>query len=219
MIKKIIRVTLMATVLLIVSPMTILIRRVFGFQNIPKKGPLIIIANHPTKYDPFLIYVCVMIATGRHVRFVTGKKLYNNPIRSMFFWMIGSIKVAKPKRRTIINASSVLKKGGIIGIFPEGDLTRNSRMIRTGYLRLSYDNDVPIVPILFRSPPGFYFKGLIPKINASDLIIGEAFKLKKPIEIKRDRLRRDSERIFNQKIHALERDNNSSSPTHTNIKR
>jgi len=205
MIRKIFKITLMAVVLLLLSPLTILIRRVKGLQNIPKKGPLIVIANHPTRYDPFIIYACVMIATGRHIRFITGKKLYKDPVKALFFWMIGCIKIAKPKRRTIINASKVLRKDGIIGIFPEGDLTRDSRMIRTGYLRLSYDTDVPIVPVLFTRRPGFYLKGIIPKINVSDLIIGESFKPKKPSVIKREKLRKKSEKFFHEHILNLDK--------------
>ena len=94
---------------------------VYGKENIPKKGPLIFCGNHRHVHDQYN----VMIVTNRVIHYI-AKDEYFKDYRKVFYKYIGccipvdrSIHDKKAKEAAI----NILKKGGAIGIFPEG--TRN----------------------------------------------------------------------------------------------
>src|ERR1700677_558189 len=49
--------------------------RVKGRHNVPQTGPLMVIANHQSYFDP----VAIGVAVRRHMVFLARKSLFNNP--------------------------------------------------------------------------------------------------------------------------------------------
>src|SRR5215467_11738291 len=50
--------------------------RVYGRENIPRSGPVLVIANHESLLDP----IGVGQAIRRHIHFLARKTLFRNPI-------------------------------------------------------------------------------------------------------------------------------------------
>lgn len=86
------------------------------------KGPFLILANHSQVYDPFF----VSAASKVHIRWVAGALLFKLfALKTLLGGWVGAI----PKQQgrsdllTIRNISDALKKGDIVGLFPEGTRT------------------------------------------------------------------------------------------------
>lgn len=121
--------------------------RVRGRANIPRTGPVLLIANHQSYFDPPLIG----LAAPRQLRFVARKTLFGN---RFFSWLINSLNavpidqegVAKEGLKTIVRQ---LEAGDAVLVFPEGGRTEDGRIteLKPGILLLLRRVQAPIVPV------------------------------------------------------------------------
>jgi 1-acyl-sn-glycerol-3-phosphate acyltransferase len=121
--------------------------RVRGLEYVPKKGPLIIIANHLSWYDPILIGVVL----PRRVWFFTKIEIFRWPIVGFLCRLTGQIPVDRGAHdRTAIEKGLVLlREGKAVMIFPEGTVERQERMIpaHTGTAMLAIRTGAAVLPI------------------------------------------------------------------------
>jgi 1-acyl-sn-glycerol-3-phosphate acyltransferase len=100
--------------------------RVEGRENVPATGALLIVANHLSNPDPPILAAAIL---KRRIRFMAKVELYKYP-----FGVVPRLYGAFPIRRfdadlaAMLNAERILKKGEVLGMFPEG--TRS----RTGFI-------------------------------------------------------------------------------------
>ena len=95
--------------------------RVRGRRNIPKDGPIVLVSNHFAYFDPFLL----VYAIHKPIDFIMQKELGIEP-KFLFAPMIyGAILTDRNKvgPSTIKESMKTVKKGKILGIFPEGGIT------------------------------------------------------------------------------------------------
>lgn len=52
------------------------IKQVFGIENLPKKGPYIIVPNHSSYFDHFFIFTVVNYYMKQQVLFLTKKRSF-----------------------------------------------------------------------------------------------------------------------------------------------
>ena len=126
--------------------------RVTGRENIPSEGAAILCSNHVCMLDPLFIAV----ATRRYIRYISKKELFDNKFLGWFFRHLGMFPVARGNAdmsamRTMM---SVLKEGGVLGIFPQGHRYRqdDNRSLESGTAVIALRAHVPVIPIHVRGP-------------------------------------------------------------------
>jgi 1-acyl-sn-glycerol-3-phosphate acyltransferase len=121
--------------------------RVRGLEHVPKSGPLLVIANHLSWYDPFLIGVVL----HRRVWFFTKIEIFRWPIVGLLCRITGQIPVDRGAhdRTAIEKGFAYLHEGKAVMIFPEGTVERQERMIpaHTGTAMLAVRSGVAVLPI------------------------------------------------------------------------
>lgn len=93
--------------------------QVTGRENLPAEGPLLVVGNHFNFLDP----VAVIHVMPWPLEFIGGRQAPNAPntlgwLRNL--WGILPVSRGSSSRDALMRAQEVLKKKGILGIFPEG---------------------------------------------------------------------------------------------------
>lgn len=126
---------------------------VHGSENVPRKGPVIIAANHLSFLDSFII----PLMSPRRVAFL-AKQEYFEPggpkqwITRNFLSGVDALPVPRGGHRAaqqaLETALGVLKQGAAFGIHPEGSRSRDGRLYRgkTGVAWLALASGAPVVP-------------------------------------------------------------------------
>ncbi len=155
--------------LLIVFPVfRIIFRgRVFGGTNVPKKGSLVVVANHGSHLDPpFLGH-----ALGRPVSFMAKAELFKIPFIGSIIRSCGAYPVQRgaSDRQAIRIATERLIEGWAIGVFLDGTRQRNGRVNAPlhGAALLSARSGSPLLPVAIVNShralgPGNSFPRLVP---------------------------------------------------------
>ena len=125
--------------------------RINGAENIPDKGPALIVSNHVSFIDGILIST----STSRFVRYMIHSDFYNHPLLKWFCKWMGFIPVHDPGtskglKDALKKARQALHEGDLLCIFPEGKLTTNGLMneFKKGVnFMLPPDEDIPIIPV------------------------------------------------------------------------
>ena len=142
------------TVFLSVLP--ILVRFLFriryrGVHRIPRKGAVILAANHTSHIDPFSI-IC---GVRRRTHYLSKDEHFEKFITSVVMNTTGQIRTHRESGASdaLSSASDVLEAGLAMGIFPEGTRSRRKeapfldRVGKTGVARLAASHpDVPVYP-------------------------------------------------------------------------
>ena len=100
-------------------------KQVVGLENVPKDQGCVIVANHVSWLDGVLL----LWMLPRNIRFVVDGGNFNNPIFKFLASTFGTILMsASPKSigRALKTGREGIEAGDMIGIFPEGTLTRRA---------------------------------------------------------------------------------------------
>ena len=126
---------------------------VHGAEKVPRKGALVVAANHTQYLDP--VFVCMAIP--RRVQWMGKKELFVFPFRA-FFYFIGTFPVDRQgdSRAGLRTALNFLARGWTLGIFPEGThrTGEGSREAKSGTVLLAVRAGVPVVPVFVGKSPG-----------------------------------------------------------------
>jgi 1-acyl-sn-glycerol-3-phosphate acyltransferase len=119
-----------------------------GVENVPPRGPLVIVANHVTYFDPFWIAVRIY----RAVRFMAWDKIFNLPIAGSIFRWFGAFPVSleNPESSAYRSALGVLREGAALMIFPEGGRSGDGYLLpfKPGAARLALRTGATILPVV-----------------------------------------------------------------------
>ncbi|WP_353097122.1 lysophospholipid acyltransferase family protein [Tissierella praeacuta] len=120
---------------------------VHGKENILKEGRVILCSNHISNLDPIVL----SIVFPRQISWMAKKQLFNNKILSFFLTKIGTFPVDREESdlSAIKNSLKVLKKDGVLGIFPEGTRVKEINMenAKPGIALISIKSQSPVLPV------------------------------------------------------------------------
>jgi acyl-[acyl-carrier-protein]-phospholipid O-acyltransferase / long-chain-fatty-acid--[acyl-carrier-protein] ligase len=135
--------------------------RIIGQENVPSHGAALLVCNHLSHVDGFLVGACVQ----RFIRFMVYKPLYEHwALHYPLKWM-GAIPVAagRDAPASLEHARQELGDGHVVCIFAEGAISRTGNLLpfKRGFERIVEGLDVPIIPVYLDQVWGsiFSFKG------------------------------------------------------------
>jgi len=167
-----------------------------GFENLPDSGPAILCPNHIS----FLDSVFTMVHAGRQISFV-GKAEYMDSWKTKhLFPALGMIPIDRSggskSEGALLAAETVLRRGELFGIFPEGTRSRDGVLHKghTGAARLALKVGCPILPVGIIGtrdiqPPD----SVMPRLGLDCTI-----KIGKPIDVARYGLRADDHMVLRE---------------------
>jgi len=125
--------------------------RVSGADNIPDDGPVIIASNHVSFADPLIIGGVIR----RPVNFVMHYRIYRIPLLNFIFRTGKAIPIAARSENPAIlevayqRMHGVLERGDVLGIFPEGAITRDGEIqpFKPGIDKIIAEHPVTVIPM------------------------------------------------------------------------
>ena len=155
---------------LLLTPLAWLLMRprVKGLRHLFFRGKAIIVSNHWSMPDPILL----ALVCPRVVHFMAKKELFDHPAAR---FALQKLLFAFPVNRkqadmaSLKQAMSVLDRGRVFGIFPEGrrSVTGELDMLEKGAAFLALKTGAPIIPIY--SDPRTYRKFRINMVVGSPM--------------------------------------------------
>ncbi len=153
-----------------------------GLENVPEKGPAILVSNHLSFSDSFFLPLMV----PRRITFLaksdyfTGRG-FKGRLTAGFFKGVGQLPVDRGGGRasgaTLRTGLRVLRRGDLLGIYPEGTRSPDGRLYRgkTGVARMALEAKVPVIPVAMigtfeLQPPG----QVVPRLRRPGVRIGKS---------------------------------------------
>jgi len=123
-------------------------RRVVGRENVPKKGPLLVVSNHLSFADQFLLGASL----GRKLVFMAKKEIFKSRFMRHLAHGFGAFPIRRGgilDRTALAQANQVLEDGQALVMFPEGRRNQRAAMTRAfpGSAMIALHNGIPILPV------------------------------------------------------------------------
>src|SRR5688572_32809492 len=129
-------------------------------KHVPDEGPALLVCNHVSYMDALVLAASI----PRPVRFVMHYKIFNIPVMSWIFRTAKAIPIAGAKedpelmQRAFEEIDAALAEGELVGIFPEGALTKDGQIapFKSGVEHIleraaARGQVVPVVPMALRN--------------------------------------------------------------------
>jgi 1-acyl-sn-glycerol-3-phosphate acyltransferase len=117
-----------------------------GVENVPERGPSILAPNHFSNFDHFFLGLFIR----RRVQFMAKSQLFRFPL-DFILSHGGTFPVMRGQHdeEAFITAHSVLRQGGVVGMYAEGGRSRSKKLgqPRAGLGRLALESGAPVVPV------------------------------------------------------------------------
>ncbi|AJE39533.1 lysophospholipid acyltransferase family protein [Streptomyces nodosus] len=155
--------------------------RIEGLARVPAHGPAIIAGNHLSFADHFLMPAILK----RRITFLAKAEYFTGPglkgrLTAAFFRNAGQIPVDRSSKdagqAAIREGLGVLRKGELLGIYPEGTRSPDGRLYRgkVGVAVLALEAGVPVIPCAMigtfeAQPPG----QVLPRVRPVVIRFGE----------------------------------------------
>jgi 1-acyl-sn-glycerol-3-phosphate acyltransferase len=117
-----------------------------GRENVPREGPVLVVANHMTNWDPPVL----SLSLGRFVVFMGKEELFRYRLLNPFVAGLGIFPVSRGRmdRTALRSAERTLSEGLALAMFPEGSRSQDGRLgqAQPGSARIALRCRVPVLP-------------------------------------------------------------------------
>ena len=125
-----------------------------GVEHIPAAGAAILVGNHRSYFDPLAMSV-VIARSGRTVRFLGKKEVFDVPVVGQLAVAMGGIRVDRGtgSDEPLQAAADALAGGEVVALMPQGTIPRGPAFFdpelkgRWGAARLATMTKAPVIPI------------------------------------------------------------------------
>ena len=134
-------------------PLLARVDSVEGLENVPAQGNAIIMINHISFIDPFI----VANPLPRNLVAMAKVEVYDYPLVGIIpkLWGVIPVRRGEADRRAVQRALEVLRAGEIILVAPEGTRGPALRQGLEGVAYLASRSGAPVVPVAVNNTDGF----------------------------------------------------------------
>lgn len=160
----------------VISPMlhTYFQGRIYGAENVPQQGKLVVVSNHASDFDPPILSACVR----RPVAYMAKEELFRIPVFKQAIQLYGAYPVNRksPDRSAIRSAIKYLEDGWATGVFLQGTRTPDAKITqpKLGAALIAAMAKAPILPVSLWGTEAIVQKGsAIPRPVPVTIRIGQ----------------------------------------------
>ena len=180
-----------ATLLVVTS------REVAGKENIPRKGALIFTCNHFSVGDPPLLIGIF----PRRIVWMAKQELFDAPVFGKLYNMGGFIPVRRFEGdlRAIRRSQDVLRRGHVLGMFPEG--TRSGGKLgpgEPGTALIALRSGAPVLPVAIWGTEHVKLPRDLFRRTKAHVRFGESYRLPNPGRITREAIAAGTDEIMHR---------------------
>ncbi len=133
--------------------------RVYGAEQVPQEGPLVVVSNHASDFDPPIVSCCM----GRPVAFMAKEELFRIPVLKQGIELYGAypVKRGSADRSAIRSALNCLLEGWAVGLFLQGTRTADARIPepKLGAALIAAKAKAPLLPVSLWGTERIFKKG------------------------------------------------------------
>ena len=174
---------------------------VVGADRMPRRGPLIVVANHLNNADPPLLGA----ALPRRLRFMAKHELFDSPAGIFIRWF-GAFPVRRFEAdlAALRTAQSILKEGGVLAMFPEGHRSRSGGLgpPHPGTALIALRSGAPLLPVAITGTEAIRSPLVLLRRPPIRVVVGESFTLPATRRVGSEQVHAATEEIM-QRIAAL----------------
>ena len=134
---------------------------VHGADRIPRSGGAVLASNHISYLD-FILAGYAALPSGRRVRFMAKKEVFDNKISGPLMRGMRHIPVDREAGLSSYRqALADLKSGEVVGVFGEATISRSFMIkdLKNGAVRMAQAADVPLIPVILWGTQRLWTKG------------------------------------------------------------
>lgn len=149
--------------------------RIYGAEKVPRDGPLVVVSNHASDFDPPILSNCMR----RPVAFMAKEELFRVPVLKDAIRLYGAypVKRGSADRSAMRSALTYLNEGWATGVFLQGTRTPDARITdpKLGAALIAAKVKAPLLPVSLWGTQAILKKGsTVPKPVPVTVRVGDA---------------------------------------------